>query len=324
MFRTCIYSIALFFCCSLHAQEFLRPLNSNINLSETGENIEGAQYRKAAITLQLPFIDDFSYSTKQIYPAQGIWSDEMVFINSGMGRNPQSIGVATFDGLNKNGYPYLPGLTDPNRSEPADTLTSQAIDLHILASSSKTLQPSDSLALTFFYQARGWGESPDASDSLILDFYKPRQNKWESRVWFSRGNQNSNVKDTVFKYVMVRINDTAYFDPGFRFRFRNRATTSGNFDHWNLDYVYLNQGIFTGKPIYDDVTFGYVPTSFLKEYAAMPYEQYQITDVADNLSVKIRNSSPNVITMSYLYDVYNDASKQKLYSYDGGPVNLAP
>src|SRR5687767_6429149 len=118
MFRTSIYSVFLFLCCTLHAQEFLRPLTGNINITETGENNTEAQYRRSAITLQLPFIDDFSYSTKQIYPAQGRWTDEMVFINSGMGRNPQSIGVATFDGLNKNGYPYLPGLPDPNRSEP--------------------------------------------------------------------------------------------------------------------------------------------------------------------------------------------------------------
>jgi hypothetical protein len=86
-------------------------------------------------------------------------------------------------------------------SQPADALTSKDINL--------TFLPSDSIALTFYYQARGNGDSPEITDSLLLDYYKPKQNKWQ-KVWYQRGNANSSTNDTVFKRGFIRVIDTAF------------------------------------------------------------------------------------------------------------------
>jgi hypothetical protein len=326
VFRKLIY-IPIFFCTlGVTGQEGLRPLTYG-GMTEGQRPVSSLQdgsARAASHSLQIPFKDDFSYSTRQHYPSTRFWSDSMAFINSGFGINPPSIGVATFDGLNKHGYPYVPLMLNLNINGPADTLTSLPIDLYIVAATSKTLQPSDSVGLTFQYQARGFGETPEAIDSLVVDLYKPRQDLWESRVWHSRGNSSGNIQDTVFKTAFIRISDTAYFHDGFRFRFRNKATAAGNFDHWNVDYVYLNTGLYNNNPVYDDITFAYVPSSYLKEYVAMPHQQYTSNDMVDRLNIRIRNNSSQIITMSYKHVVLNAASNQTLHTYSGGVVNLSP
>ena len=40
---------------------------------------------------------------------------------------------------------------------------------------------------------------------------------------------------------LIFINDNKFLHQKFRFRFFNYATLSGNFDHWNLDYVLLDK-----------------------------------------------------------------------------------
>jgi hypothetical protein len=311
----------------LQSQEGLRPLSGNFSLmyphlstEAAVKHTNAAEARSAQPSLQLPFRDDFYYATTSHYPSPLLWADSMAYISVGFGIAPPSIGVATFDGLNKHGYPYKPDLINLNKSEPADTLTSNPIDLHVIAATSKTLQPSDSVGLMFFYQSPGNGESPEVADSLVLDLFKPRQNTW-NREWFKRGKTSTTVHDTAFHKVLIRISDTAYFHDGFRFRFRNTATTSGNYDHWHVDYIYLNTQLYLNQ-VFDDITITHVPTPFLKDYSAMPWQQYNFTEMAEKISVRIRNNTKNILTMSYKHDVYNNAGGQLLHSYDGGPVNL--
>lgn len=310
--------------CNIFAQEGLRPLNSNINLiykdlkhNVLNDKVISNPQKTSAASLTLPFIDDFWYSSRQNYPDQVLWSDSSTYVNSGHGKAPVSIGVATFDGLNKYGYPYTPNLLNLNSSLPADTLTTRAINL-------SSFSPVDSVVLSFFYQARGNGEAPEATDTLILDFFKPKQNNWLTNVWFQKGNTSANTNDSIFKFAFITLDDTAYFHDGFKFRFRNKATTAGDFDHWNLDYVILdkNRTDLKKDTAINDFTFGYVPTPFLKDYAAMPWRQYQGATDNGNTSVFIRNNGLNIssITTNFKMNFY-DATNTSVYTYSNFATN---
>ncbi len=329
MFKYFVHTFLLFFSVSLFAQENLKPLTANINYLY-GDINHASVKQSAAIpfiakqkaasslaSLTLPFFDDFSYSSWQAYPSQTFWSDSNTYVNSGFAIAPPSIGVATFDGLNKYGYPYLPNnQADVATPSPADVLTSQPVDL------SQNLHPFDSVALIFYYQARGNGEAPEINDSLLVDFYKPYAGTW-SPVWFQRGNTGPNVNDTIFKRAFIGVTDTAYFHDGFKFRFRNKATTSGDFDHWNLDYVLLDKArhILTDTS-YNDFAFGYVPSPLLKNYAAMPWRQYDTSEMARHVSVFIRNNGtlPNVLYGSNMYNTTN----QFTFMYNYADINFQP
>ena len=322
-FKTSVFLALLSF--RFLAQENLRPLNSNLSyiyedLQTEKKLPELSAHKTQSVSLFLPFIEDFYYAPTNNYPDQNKWSDQSAYVNQGYGVNPPSIGVATFDGLNKYGFPYYPSLINNALTRESDTLTSREINL-LTTSTSQTLQPSDSVALTFYYQARGFGDSPETIDSLILDLFSPGKNRWINRVWFSKGNINGNIYDTVFKRGFVKIDSAHYLKDGFKFRFRNKSTGTGNFDHWHLDYVYLNKGrSLKADTVYEDLTFGYVPTSLLRDYCAMPYEQYIPTELAPKISVKIRNSGKNPINMTYRHRI--DTASQQVKFYDGGAFVL--
>ena len=162
------------------AQEFLKPLNSNLNylyselLPPSINNYLQPNKKNQIVSLSIPFLDDFYYANSNNYPNQLLWQDSSTYVNIGYPIAPPSFGVATFDGLNKFGYPYLPSLNNLNLTFPADTLESQPINLYQTAN--QILLPSDSIALSFYYQARGNGDPPELKDSLILDFYQPNKN----------------------------------------------------------------------------------------------------------------------------------------------------
>ncbi|HQQ93614.1 MAG TPA: T9SS type A sorting domain-containing protein [Bacteroidia bacterium] len=321
-----LLACTLFSC--LSAQEGLRELKSNLNIlypdlrPQTIKPTGSEAQRTSSTSLQIPFLDDFYYANKSAYPLMLKWQDSSVYVNTGYPIAPPSFGVATFDGLNKFGYPYEPDYVNMSESRPADTLESRNINLY--QSGAQILQSSDSVALSFYYQARGNGEPPEAGDSLLLDFFKPAQNIWKCNVWFSKGNSNPNTNDTAFKRAFLWLSDTAYLHDNFRFRFRNKATTSGNFDHWNLDYVLINKNrSMKGDTVFNDLTFAHVPSSFLKNYASMPYQQYNTLEMASKNSVRIKNNGSQAIAMSYENRIY-DKTNALVHSYNGGADNLGP
>ena len=101
-------------------------------------------------TVDLPFVDDFSYGG--VYPSADLWTDNYVFVNSQFPRNPITIGVATFDGLNELGNPYDNSASTIQGG--CDTLTSKYIRLLTKPSSQGGGQYSlaDSITLSFYWQ----------------------------------------------------------------------------------------------------------------------------------------------------------------------------
>jgi hypothetical protein len=289
--------LTLFIGLSYYAQEQLHPLSSNLSLPKTiTKNQINSQKTTSVSSLYLPFFDDFYYAYKSPYPSATNWLDSNTYVNTGFAIAPISLGVATFDGLNKLGYPYNIAAS-VSTSGSADTLKSKPIHLDSIPTSNpllyKKYNPSDSVALTFYYQAEGFGEAPEASDSLCLDFYKPLADSargvW-TNVWGKAG-YNPTAADTNFYRVKIGIVDTAYFHDGFQFRFRNKATSSGSLDHWNIDYIQVKDQYFYDDTLLNDASFVYKPSSFLKNYSVMPYRQYnQTLEMASGFTNYLRNN----------------------------------
>ena len=237
-------------------QEIIFPLNVNQALINQSKNISSFQ-KKALFddTISTPFEDDFS--RPGIYPYDSLWLDSNVYINNNYSEKPFTIGVATFDGLNQNGKPYLPLSTDDNI---ADFLTSRPIDLIVPPGDTSTW-------LSFFYQPQGLGDEPEIEDSLVLQF-KDTGGVWNN-VWQVEGR-----RDTVFQRVNIRITEDKYLFKGFQFRFYNIATVNGNRDHWNLDYLVLRKNTVTNPPIVENAMVR-PQISLLTEFTAMPYSHYK-------------------------------------------------
>jgi hypothetical protein len=316
----------LFITFNLLSQEFTLPLFQNINYYTFSPQIKFSQnnfstQKNTSTSLNLPFFDDFYYAYKQTYPDINKWADSSVYINFGYAKYPISFGVATFDGLNKKGIPYNPNAV-ATASDPADTLTSQPINLQTDGIVNYT--PADSIALVFYYQRMGNGDNPESNDSLILDFYKPLQQVWQNVVWSTTGSNISPVNDSTFTKVHIYITDTAYFHDGFRFRFRNKATPVGAVDHWHIDYVKLDKYLYTTDTINDGAAFYYLSTPLLKNYSAMPYKHFLPSEMATQVTNYVKNQNKYTTkNLNYQFNIY-DENWNFLYNYNGGSANVAP
>lgn len=258
------------------AQEVITPLRYNPTLKMQGDILN---FRITTIldTLNLPFVDDFS--STMVVPDQQKWTDRRVFVNRDFPVNPPSIGVATFDGLDELGNPY--DISSPNNYGISDFLSSQAINL-------SGNSASDSLYFSFFYQPEGLGEMPDPADSLVLQFLDNSGN-WV-RQWSTPGMTNR-----PFQQVLISVTNPIFFHGGFRFRFFNYSSLTGNLDHWHLDYVYLNIGRTQSDSLLNDVAHASNPVQFLKRYREMPWDQYLVVgnaQIVDEHSVVARNLGP--------------------------------
>ena len=243
-----------------------------------------------------------------------------------------TVGVLTLDALDVDGSLYAFATTS---SFPADTMSSLPIRL-------EALTPGDSVVLSFYYLPGGgygnmWervGYTPDARDSLFLDFYSPRDSVWTT-VWRHGGvSVDTLISRTghAWQYVAVAVNDSAYFDSTFRFRFRNlasleatpKAGKAGNCDYWHIDYVTMDSArTVTVEPDMHDIAFAAPASMVLKHYRTMPYRQYRPAEMADAFKMYITNRYSSELASHYTYSVL-DSLGVELASYDGGFRNAPP
>ncbi len=198
--------------------------------------------------------------------------------------------------------------------------------------------PADSIYFSFFYQPQGLGDAPESSDSLFVEFYNPVLNTWD--IVYGINGTGSHE----FKPVLLPVTNNDYLKNGFRFRFRNIVSITGNddvlglranVDHWNIDYVMLDTGRNKHDTAFKDVAFITPAPNVLEDLTAMPWKHY----------VKIQASnSPwkNTIQTRYknLYD-QNLPGNDSVYAYrrfmiknyqynksfnkdDGGFLNMGP
>lgn len=257
------------------------------------------------------FLDDFSKPGP--YPDTAKWITNKVFVNNEYAKSPPTIGVATFDGLDSDGYPY--DFTAPATSSgKADSLISKPIDL--------TYPASDSLYFSFFYQPQGIGNAPEQADSLIVLFKAPGPLSSWNRVWTKKGSTLA-ANDSSWKTVMIPITNAAYLQKGFQFCIMNYATRSGNVDHWNIDYVYLNRLRHKADTVFEDVSFTYDLTSLLNSYSQMPWRHYVAGESKSSVNTIIRNNHTTVKNVSFKHNFY-DTSNTLIYNSSLSASNVDP
>lgn len=118
-------------------QEELKSLKARPQPEESIKSL-----KKSQSVLSLPVVDDFAYEGQ--VPDPSIWEGNSdVYINQTWAKSPITLGVATFDGLNRYGRPHAVNGGDSI----TDILSSLSIDLS---------SPQDSVYLSFYYQVGGW------------------------------------------------------------------------------------------------------------------------------------------------------------------------
>lgn len=214
-------------------------------------------------TLSLPFFDDFTIPS--IYPDSSKWLNNQVYINNTFGWEPPSRGVATFDVLNASGVPYKNTINKDFISA-GDTLTSQLINLN--DSSGVAYDLADSIYLSFYVQANGYGYHLNPTDSIRL-FFKSKQNNWV-QMWTMGGMSETSP----FEQVIIPIRDTSFLHLGFQFMFTTLTRQVGNANHWNIDYIYLNKNRSATENSYPDYAIQTASSPLLKNYSEMPFSHF--------------------------------------------------
>ena len=164
--------------------------------------------------------------------------------------------------------------------------------------------------------------------------------KW-TEVWSSKGfSAADSLYRTIgdskfigFRQVMIPINDDVYLRKGFRFRFRNMASLDqnltgwgGNVDQWNLDYIVLDKDRSITNTSHEDVAFVSSTPSLLKNYMAMPWNQfvgYQSKELQSSFTNLLVNLSDTRKSTAYKYTLFDEAGNT-LSTKDGGNENADP
>lgn len=304
------------FSIGINAQEVLLDLETNPHIYGKTNNF----HQKTTTAVKLPFFDDFANYWN--YPNPDLWQDDAVFINVSYGYKPKTIGVATFDALNAKGNIYAHASSN---NFAADSLTSLPIRLDsLLDGSMQSISAADSVYFSFCFQPGGMGDQPETDDSLVLEFYAPSQDKWY-HIWSSPGMSLFSV-DTMygsfFPEIFIPIVDSMFLQKGFQFRFRNYASISnnnypswaGNVDHWNIDYVYLDINRSKNDTIFEDVAFNDWKSTLLKNYYAMPWNQYlanaafEMTDMVEIGYTNYSNTTINLTKYTKIYELSQGGS----------------
>lgn len=236
-------------------------------------------------TIELPVIDDFSYSSP--FPEPSFWADHYVQIEHTKGIGMITIGVATFDGLDEKGEPY-----HPNRltTDTCDILTSRYINLH-----NRT-----NVFLSFYYQPGGLGEPPETNDSLSLYFWSPVDSAW----YWAWGVTGSGNVPQPFRHVILPVDQVKFLQKGFRFRFISHGAPSGAFDEWHLDYVILDANRSINDTLIADPAFTRAHPSILSgSFSAIPWWVFNNTLIRNEVTHHYRkNGTPgtqNLVLAQY-------------------------
>ncbi len=307
---TLVLLFAFLISINVKAQERLSSITGNPEIKEYIKKNPSVFKKNKSKNPQvdLPFFDDFSYSG--VYPDQTLWEDKNAYVNSTYALNPPSIGMATLDAIDSLGI--LHSGADYETPFIGDYLTSSPINLNY---------PGDeSIYLSFFYCQKGLGENPDPVDSLILEFYSPSQDQWNT-VWFSEGGENP----VEFSDKIIKV-ESIYRQEGFRFRFKNYITLgsatypslAANGDHWHIDYVYLNTGRSAVDSDLNDLAFVSPLSSLLEDYESVPWGHYKnSTSIAlkSDINITFKNNDNTLRLIDslnlYLIDKSGMSSDQK-------------
>ncbi|MCU0459964.1 MAG: T9SS type A sorting domain-containing protein [Bacteroidales bacterium] len=304
------------------AQEIITGLMRNRQVAEAQATSPraAASVLKAATAeepVPLPFSDDFSADT--IFPSTARWSDMQAFVNNTFSVKQPSAGIATLDCLDESGNLH-PGASQTVFA--ADRLTSRAIDL--------AYQPSDSIFLSFLYEAGGIADLPEADDTLTLSFWAPGEDKWYS-IWQAEGGPTNG-----FINVIIPITDPKFLASGFRFMFTGYASLAGigsepsragNADQWNIDHVLLDMGRSVHDTVIHDVALTLPQRSLVKEYEAMPWRHFRqasLSAMSPVATINYRNNDTIVRNVTRRISIRDLSNNTVVREFTAGAANAEP
>ena len=248
-----------------------------------------------------------------------LWEDIYAYRNNTLPIDPITIGVASMDGLDENGYPY--DWSSASAQGVADYLTSKPINLGTNPSGG-IYQVVDSIYFSFLYQAGGFGEFPDYQDSLVLEFYSPLNNIWRS-IWSTPGIQTSE-----WNSQHILLDNTDYLRDGFQFRFKNYGSLTGSLDHWHIDYVILDDFRSFSDTTMDDWAFQLPLNTFLENYTSIPWSHYKydpVTPMLDSVKVTTYNSYTGAkILQPCSYELFHNNAIINTFTYQSIVTNVDP
>lgn len=294
------------FSTGLYAQLIVKPVPQYKPAAPTYPNARTTATLAKLDTISLPFWDDFSFSGPGVDST--LWQNGIgIFINPAIGINQPTINVATFDGINANGRPYN---AESDFVAPTDSLVSHAIDM-----SDIPVEKANTVYLSFFWQMKGLGELPDETDSLRLEFLN-RNGEWETQ-WSVVGLEENLSED--FQKVYVPVRGSQYFHQGFRFKFQSFGKTTGAFDSWHIDYIYLNQDRNTSNESIFDHAIATEPLSFFNTYTSIPYSQlFAFPDtIFSPMRVTLSSFENNIQPVEYNYIIRDIWANQEIFNENG-------
>ena len=143
------------------------------------------------------------------HPTQGriradFWLDKSVFLNYTLAKDPPSVGLVTFDGLDRRGdvYDIVTGV--------GDRLTSKAIDLSSYTANSNVF-------LRFFLSPKGYGLPPNVTDNMVLEFRNA------NRQWVTVGTYDGTGNVPIDSLTLETAWDVQTNYIKFTERYRNAA-----------------------------------------------------------------------------------------------------
>ncbi len=302
--------VALFiFVTAFAQQEAIVPLIFHPKKNEYNNQQFKLQKSKQRISaLSLPFFDDFNQNA--IYPNVSLWQDNFVYINNTFPKETITLGVATFDGTDANGKPYSNAATLVSGA--ADKLTSNAIDLSGMTADSNVF-------LSFYYLQGDFGETPTAPNDLLTLQFLDTAGNW-NLMW-----QTSALSVAKMRQVFVKV-DSIYLNAAFQFRFESYGNLNGANDTWHIDYVKLDRNRDTStENTIKEMAYEFAPKSLLKHYYAMPYHQFDTLDLADTVSIFVKNNFVNPTTdiVDY-YDATVVNTGTNIASFNGPSRDFGP
>ena len=211
------------------------------------------QTRQSSST-SIPFWDDFSKGINA-----NKWQVAGASYTQTIGNSPPTLGMVLFNGVDEKGRQY--SLQEKDQGE-SDYLSSKTIDLSLIP-----LAKQASLYLSFFWQAGGKAEAPDANDRFSLQIFLA-DGSWQT-LWEKQGGDSLDKSRFFQEIIQIK---PEWQHTNFQFRFFSTGRQSGPFDAWLLDYVYLNTGRSASDLSYPDRALT-IPTALrLDGFGAYPWE----------------------------------------------------
>ncbi|MCH6200481.1 T9SS type A sorting domain-containing protein [Aquiflexum sp. LQ15W] len=267
-------------------------------------------YRTQERPLTLPFWDDFS----GIQIDTNKWVSEGATLSTTVANAAPSIGTLLLDGIDEKGRPYSTVQFEQGFT---DRITSLPINLSELS-----LAEANSVYLSFYWQPGGKAEMPDSNDNILLQFLD-KDSLWVN-VWEQSGGLAA--EEFFFTPQIIQLLPEFLHD-GFQFRFQIQGRSSGPFDSWILDYVYLNKNRSLTDLSFPDRALTVSNSRPFEKYAAIPlFLLKKDADLAwESTSNEFKNLDRGFRAMEYSFEIREKENQTLVKSINSNtPFNPVP